>query len=35
LIAAPLITRLPLAMAAEAHRIMQDRQTQGSLILVP
>ncbi|MCF5658270.1 zinc-binding dehydrogenase, partial [Pseudomonas poae] len=34
-IAAPLITRLPLAMAAEAHRIMQDRQTQGSLILVP
>ncbi|MCD7039337.1 MULTISPECIES: quinone oxidoreductase family protein [Pseudomonas fluorescens group] len=35
LIAVPLITRLPLAMAAEAHRIMQDRQTQGSLILVP
>jgi NADPH:quinone reductase len=31
----PRITRLPLAMAAEAHRIVQDRQAQGSLILVP
>lgn len=31
----PRITRLPLAMAAQAHRIVQDRQAQGSLILVP
>ncbi|MNF56962.1 Quinone oxidoreductase 1 [compost metagenome] len=35
LIRRPQITRLPLAMAAEAHRIVQERQTQGSLILVP
>ncbi len=34
-IQAPRITRLPLAMAAEAHRMMQDRETRGSLILVP
>lgn len=34
-IRAPHVTRLPLAEAAHAHRIVQDRQAQGSLILVP
>lgn len=31
----PQVMRLPLAEAAQAHRIVQDRQTQGSLVLVP
>ncbi|MFJ7792561.1 quinone oxidoreductase family protein [Pseudomonas sp. NPDC096950] len=31
----PQVTRLPLCEAAQAHRRVQDRQTQGSLILVP
>ncbi|WP_256575583.1 MULTISPECIES: quinone oxidoreductase [unclassified Pseudomonas] len=34
-IRAPAITRLPLADAAEAHRRVQDRETRGSLILMP
>lgn len=34
-IRSPQITRLPLAMAAQAHRVVQDREARGSLILVP
>ncbi|MFJ2685005.1 quinone oxidoreductase family protein [Pseudomonas sp. NPDC087342] len=31
----PQVTRMPLAEAAQAHRMVQDRQTRGSVILVP